>query len=227
MWAKHDRLAIAAFAAALLPGPAFAGGSSEHHHGRDDGGHVHAQHGAHAAAQPLPLTPHATELKLADARLIDQHGAARDFRNEVVGKKIVVIDFVYTSCTTVCPVMSALFAQVQVRLGARAGSDVTLVSMSVDPVRDTPARLKEYSARYEAGPGWTWLTGKKQAVDEVLKSLGAYTPNFEDHPALVLVGDGASGKWTRYYGFPDPEQIVAKVGELGSARTRPIAAREE
>lgn len=225
MWAKHSRLVTAAFAAALLPGPAFAGESSEDHHGHAGGGHVHAQHEAHGAAQPLAAQ--ATEVKLADARLIDQNGAALGFKSDVIGKKIVVMDFVYTTCTTVCPVLSALFGQVQSRLGSRAGRDVALVSVTVDPVRDTPARLKEYSARFDAGPGWIWLTGQKPVVDGVLKSLGAYTSNFVDHPALVLVGDGATGKWTRYYGFPDPDQIVAKIAELQAARAQPVAAHRE
>jgi protein SCO1 len=229
MWAKQNnrasrgRLAIAAFAAALAPGPAFAGESAEHHH--EHAGHVHAQHEAHGAAQPAAAQ--ATEVKLADARLIDQNGAALGFKTDVIGRKIVVMDFVYTTCTTVCPVLSTLFGQVQGRLGSRVGRDVALVSVTVDPVRDTPARLKEYSARFDAGPGWIWLTGQKPAVDGVLKSLGAYTSNFVDHPALVLVGDGASGKWTRYYGFPDPDQIVAKIEELQAARAQPVAARQE
>ena len=225
MWAKHNRLAVAAFAAALLPGPAFAGESAEHHHGHEGGGHVHAQHEAHGAAQPLAAQ--ATEVKLTDARLIDQNGAALGFKSDVIGKKIIVMDFVYTTCTTVCPVLSALFGQVQSRLGSRVGREVALVSVTVDPVRDTPARLKEYSARFDAGPGWIWLTGQKPVVDGVLKSLGAYTSNFVDHPALVFVGDGTSGKWTRYYGFPDPDQIVAKIDELHAARAQPVAARRE
>jgi protein SCO1 len=218
MWAKHNRLAIAAFAAALLPGPAFAEDSHDHHHG-----HTAAEHGGHDAAPKA--VGQTAPLKLADAKLVDQHGAALGFKTDVIGDKIVVMDFVYTTCTTVCPVLSALFGQVQARLGSRIGRDVALVSVTVDPVRDTPARLKEYSARFDAGPGWIWLTGRKPVVDGVLKSLGAYTPNFVDHPALVLVGDGASGKWTRYYGFPDPDQIVAKVDELQAARTSPLTAR--
>jgi protein SCO1/2 len=70
-----------------------------------------------------------------------------------------------------------------------------------------------------------WLTGQKQVMDGVLKTLGAYTPSFVDHPALVMVGDGRTGMWTRYYGFPDPDQIVAKVNELGAARALPAHAR--
>lgn len=227
MPAKRNRFVVAVFGAALLTGSgAFADSAHEHHqhHGKDAG--EHSQHQA-TPENAQPAAARTIELKLVEAKLIDQHGTTLDFKADVVGRKIVVMDFVYTTCTTVCPVLSALLAQVQDKLGSRAGSDVALVSMSVDPVRDTPARLKEHSARYQAGPGWTWLTGQKQVMDGVLKSLGAYTSNFVDHPSLVMVGDGQTGKWTRYYGFPDPDQIVAKVNELDAARARSASARKE
>ena len=133
------------------------------------------------------------------------------------------MDFVYTTCTTVCPVLSAVFGQLQGRLGQRLGRDVFLVSVSVDPIRDTPSRLQAYAAQHQAGPGWIWLTGDKPAVDRVLEGLGAYAPNYEDHPPMVLVGDGKSGNWTRFFGFPGPDQLLAKVDELVGAR---VAAKE-
>ena len=94
-----------------------------------------------------------------------------------------------------------------------------MVSISVDPLRDTPARMKNYASKLGAGDDWLWLTGRKQTVDDVLEELGAYTPNFEDHPSMVLVGDGDSGKWARFLGFPSAEQIVNKVDEFSAART--------
>ena len=115
-------------------------------------------------------------------------------------------------------------AQVQDKLGARLGRDVALVTVTVDPVRDTPARMKEYGAKLGSGAGWTWLTGPKPQVDEVLKVFGAYTPNFTEHPALVLVGDAKSGKWLRFYGFPTPEQLMAAVNELTAGRAKTASA---
>ena len=90
--------------------------------------------------------------------------------------------------------------------------------MTVDPIRDTPQRLKAYAAKHRAGPGWTWLTGAKPAVDDVLNGLGAYSVNFEDHPAMVLVGDRRTGQWVRFFGFPSPKRIVQQVDALQAAR---------
>ena len=102
--------------------------------------------------------------------------------------------------------------------GDQLGDDVALVSVSIDPTRDTPQRLKAYAARYQARPGWIWLTGGKRTMDEVLDGLGAYSPNFADHPSMVLVGDGRSGEWSRFFGFPSPDRIMDQVNTLQAAR---------
>jgi protein SCO1/2 len=152
-------------------------------------GHDHAQHGAAAK----PAAPQTTRVNLTDTALLDQDGRSVRLKSDVMGDRIVVVGFIYTSCTTVCPVLSAVLAQTQAKLGARLSRDVGLVTVTVDPLRDTPARLKEYSARHGAGAGWTWLTGNKPQIDEVLKVFGAYTPNFIDHPPVVLAATQSPG----------------------------------
>lgn len=175
----------------------------------------HAAHDSHAARQAAaPGGPAGTiTLKLADTVLKDQDG--RDVRlvSDVTGSHVTVVDFIYTTCTTVCPVLSATMAALQRRLGARVGADVQLVSITVDPLRDTPARLKAYAARHEAGSGWRWLTGSKRDVDSVLKTFGAYTPDPESHPAMVMVGDAGGRSWTRLYGFPSVDDVQAQVDQ--------------
>ncbi len=205
-------------AASLLALNLQAAESDHAHHehaaaGEDD---PHAGHKAmmNEAAEPAE----ATRVDLLDHVLLDQHGNQVKFVSDVIGERIVVMDFVYTTCTTVCPVISAVFGQLQNRLGDGLGDDVLLVSVSVDPVRDTPQRLKAYAKKFNAQPGWIWLTGKKRTMDEVLDGLGAYSPNFEDHPAMVLIGDGQGGQWSRFYGFPNPERIMQQVNALRAAR---------
>jgi len=193
-------------------------------------GHEHHQHEAIVEGEADPHAHHkamlnkpaeaakSTRVDLLNHTLVDQDGQQVKFVSDVIADKIVVMDFIYTSCTTVCPVLSALLGQVQGRLGDQLGKDVVLVSVSVDPTRDTPQRLKAYAARYQAQPGWVWLTGHKRTMDEVLDGLGAYSPNFEDHPSMVLVGDGRSGEWSRFFGFPSPDRIMDQVNTLQAAR---------
>lgn len=209
--AKGALAAIAALAlAAVMP----AANAAEDHS-------RHIQHGQHGKSEPAPGR---VQIKLPDIVLTDQNGKAVRFKADAMADRLVAINFVYTTCTTVCPVQSALFADLQQRLGERAGRDVSLISVSVDPLRDTPLRLKEFAARYHAGPGWSFLTGSRQAVDEVLKAFDVYTPNFADHPAAVLVGDPRSGEWVRYFGFPSTDQIMGKMRELQAAGVRSARA---
>jgi cytochrome oxidase Cu insertion factor (SCO1/SenC/PrrC family) len=171
------------------------------------------------AATPVRAAlPPDTEVKLVDAALLDQDGTRVRFAQDVVGDHIVVVDFVFTTCTTICPVLSAKLARLQGRLGDRLGQEVRLISVSIDPVRDTPARLKAYGARFKARPGWIWVTGEKEEVDGVLKGLGAYTADFASHSPMMLVGDGRTGRFARFNGFPDTDVLLAAVDELSAAR---------
>jgi len=176
---------------------------------------------AHDAAHhhpPEAVAPASAKVTLSEAPLLDQGGRRVRLAQDVIGERIAVVNFIYTSCTTVCPVSSATFQQLQQRLTGSLGKEVVLVSITVDPLRDTPQRLREYGARYRAAEGWTWLTGAKQDVDDALKGFGAYTPNFEDHPATVLVGDARAGKWTRFFGFPSVDDLVARIEAMQLAR---------
>ena len=174
---------------------------------------AHDAHPQHAAAAPT-----SAKVVLRAEPLLDQTGKRVRLADDVIADRIAIVNFVYTTCTTVCPVSSATLSQVQLRLAPALGKEVVLVSISVDPLRDTPERLRDYAARYDAREGWVWLTGAKPDVDSALKGFGAYTPRFEDHPTMVLVGDARSGTWTRFYGFPSADQLSAKVEAIRTAR---------
>ena len=169
----------------------------------------------HATPAAAPST---AKVLLRDVPLLDASGKRVRLAQEVIGARIAVVNFIYTSCTTVCPVSSATFQQLQQKLGPRLGKDVVLVSITVDPLRDTPQRLREYAGRYEAREGWVWLTGAKPDVDGVLKGLGAFSARFEDHPATVLIGDASGGPWTRIYGFPSVDELLTRIETAHLAR---------
>lgn len=219
---RIPRRILAALGGLALALPAAAGDAPA------DDPHAACRARAAAAAAPEPApreaSPAGASVKLEDVALLDQAGAARRFKSEVVGDRIVVMDFVFTTCTTICPLLSSKMARLQERLGDRLGREVFLVSVSVDPVRDTPAKLLAYAEKWKAKPGWTFLTGPKADVDAVLKGVGAYTANFTDHPPMFLVGDGKAGRWTRLNGFPDPDRLLQQVDELVAARTRTASA---
>jgi protein SCO1/2 len=177
---------------------------------------------AHHHAPPADAKVQAARVTLYDTQLVDSDGQALRFKSDAVDDRIVIVDFIYTNCTTICPVTSAIFGDVQERLierlGEQFGRDVKLVTLTVDPAIDTPERLKDYAGNFGSPTGWLWLTGDKPKVDAVLAGFGAYAADFTRHAGAILVGDARSGDWTRFYGVPNPPDIVARVEQLIVAR---------
>lgn len=157
-------------------------------------------------------------VRLFDAPLTDQDGRNVRFVRDVAGGRIVVVDTFFTNCGLICPILGAIFADLQNMLGGLLDREVRLVSITVDPVTDIPPRLKEYADQWESRPGWYFLTGEKQNVDHVLEGLGMYSADFTEHPSAFLVGDVREGKWTRLYGFATPEQLLGHVKEYLAQR---------
>lgn len=177
--------------------------------------HEHAQPAA--AADSNPAT--APKISIPDVALRDQDGKPVHFYSDLVKGRVVAINFIFTTCTTICPPLGATFAGIQKLAAGRAGRDFTLISVSVDPVTDTPERLKSWSAKFGARPGWTLVTGPKKDVDRLLSALGAGTARPQDHTPLVLIGNEATGSWTRASGLAAPEKLVGVIEGMISGST--------
>lgn len=156
----------------------------------------------------------ASKMNIPDVELLDQNGRKVHFYTDLVKGQTVVINFIFTTCTTICPPLGATFARVQKELGDKAGRDVRFISISVDPVTDTPERLKAWGAKFHAGDGWTFVTGSKPQLDELLRALGASTARPEDHSPTVLIGNDARGNWTRTYGLAKTSQLVQIINDV-------------
>jgi protein SCO1/2 len=177
----------------------------------------HEHHRRMAAAAPEKTAAEAVEgLRIPDVQVIDQDGHARRFHTDLVKGRVVAVNFVFTTCTTICPPMGAGFARLQKLLGDRAGKGVHLISISVDPVTDTPERLKAWGRKFGAGPGWTLVTGERDEITRLLKALGGFTPNVNDHSPLVLLGNDARGHWTRAYGLAAPARLAELIEEMAA-----------
>ncbi len=131
-----------------------------------------------------------------DVILVNQEGAKVHFKKYIETNKPIVLDFIYGTCTTICPVLSAGYSSLQKKLGANAES-VRLVSITIDPENDTPQIMKEYLKRYRAKPGWDFLTGSRGDIDRVMRAFDAYIPDKMSHYQLTLIRSPKTGKWTR------------------------------
>ena len=169
---------------------------------------AHAEAKAEPAAEPESKSSEAfSSMKIPNARVLDQNGNQLNFYSDLIKGKTVAINFVFTTCTTICPPLTATFRRVQQEAATR-GLAVQLISISVDPTTDTPERLRDFAAKFKAEPGWAFITGEKGEIDAVLKALGAAVSNKNDHTPMVLIGNDTSDYWTRTYGLTSPIKIV-------------------
>src|SRR5258708_13328348 len=166
-----------------------------------------------SASAPSPAssaseTNDLTSLRIPDITIYDQNGRRLRFYTDLVRGKTVAINFIFTTCTTICPPMTATFRRVQQQLGERNGRDVYLISVSVDPVTDVPERLHDFAARFNAGPVWTFVTGSKTDIDSLLQALGASVATKNNTTPTTLVANDISAYWTRAYGLSPPTTLV-------------------
>ena len=145
--------------------------------------------------------------QIPDVRVYDQNGQALNFYTDLVKGRTVAINFIFTTCTNVCPVLTATFRRVQVEL-QKSQSDVKLISVSVDPAVDTPERLSEFAKKFKAEPGWTFVTGEKSEIDSLLQRLGVGVTNRNDHTSTILIGNDPANYWTRTYGLSSISVLV-------------------
>jgi len=177
--------------------------------------------------KPKPLEPSSLQEPVASARmrspaekyfsdveLINQDGQKMRFYSDVLKDKVVVINTFFTTCTGVCPPINRSLERVQEALGDRLGKDAFLISMSVDPETDTPSRLKEYSRRFHARPGWIFLTGKKENVDWALYKLGQYVETKDNHTNIIIIGNEPKGLWKKAFGLAKADELMKIVEDV-------------
>ena len=149
--------------------------------------------------------------------LTNQDGQKVRFFDDCIKDKVVLISFIYTSCPDACPLETARIAQVQGILGDRVGKDVFFYSITIDPKNDTPEVLKDYAARYQAGPGWQFLTANENDTARLRTKLGLYNPSegteLKEHGLNIIIGNQATGRWMRSGPFENPYVLARQIGD--------------
>lgn len=154
-------------------------------------------------------------LPIPDVELVNQYGKRVHFYSDLVKDRVVAINTIFTTCTTICPLMGANFSKLSRLLAGESHRKLNLISISVDPATDTPERLDRWSRTFgEVGPGWTLLTGTKADIDRLLKALQIFTAEKQDHSPAVLIGGEGMGDWARPSALLPP----ARLAELIHAR---------
>jgi cytochrome oxidase Cu insertion factor (SCO1/SenC/PrrC family)/cytochrome c2 len=143
--------------------------------------------------------------------VVTHEGKTVRFYDDLIKDKIVIVSFIYTSCTDICPLTTARMAQVEDRLGAAVGRDLFMLSITVDPENDTPEKLKAYAQAFGTGPGWQFVTGTPEDIRAINYKLGERSRNLSEHRNEIVLGNDATGEWTRDNVLGDLERVVMTI----------------
>lgn len=168
-------------------------------------------HAAHKAAMSKPhYTVTDAVYDIPDVQLIDEEGEVVALRSLLESDQPVALNFIFTTCTTICPVMTVTFAQMQRTLGA-AAEELLLVSLSIDPEYDRPGILKAYARQFQAEENWTFLTGDSNDIANVLRSFDSYAGSKMNHQPVTLLRNPDKDGWIRIDGLANGASLAQEV----------------
>jgi len=169
--------------------------------------------GGVAAAGDLGYKRSVVRYDVPDVVLVNQDGARVRLRALVESGKPVVLDFIYGTCTTICPVLSAGYTSVQSKIGPDTRK-VQLISISIDPEHDTPKVMKGYLKQYQAKPGWDFLTGSREDIDRVMRAFDSYVSDKMYHKQVTFIRAQGSGEWVRIDGLLGSTDLMNEIAKV-------------
>jgi len=173
----------------------------------------HDMHAAHRSAMKnTNYTISQATYSLPDMKLITSEGKKIQLNTILDIEKPLALNFIFTSCTTICPVMTATFAQMRASLGD-SGKDLRMISITIDPEYDRPQRLKEYAENFNSGYDWFFLTGSSANISKVTRSFDAYNGSKMNHKPLTLLKKANDSKWLRVDGLTSSASLAKLISE--------------
>ncbi|VAW51433.1 Cytochrome oxidase biogenesis protein Sco1/SenC/PrrC, thiol-disulfide reductase involved in Cu(I) insertion into CoxII Cu(A) center [hydrothermal vent metagenome] len=150
-----------------------------------------------------------------------EEGKKVKFFDDIIKDKVFSINFIFTNCQNICPLETARLVEVYNQLGDRVGKDIFMYSITVDPERDTPEVLKAYKKKFNIGKGWTFLTGKKEDIDELRVKMGLYIADLDeslpdgqiDHNISLIMGNQKTGQWMKRSPYEASQVLSTMLGD--------------
>ena len=176
---------------------------------------AHAGHKAAAAPEAAggEYKRSVRDYSVPDVTLVDRDARPVRLREMLAADEPVMVNFIFTTCGAICPVMSKIFADVPKRLGTGAGA-LRMISISIDPENDTPQALKAYAGKFDAGPQWQFLTGSVKDIAAVQRAFDSYNDDKMSHEPLTLLRAAPGGPWVRIDGFASPGELVREYRKV-------------
>lgn len=204
--AKHWRFGLSGAACALAAMAIPGGAAMAHDH----------QHQHHAEIAP-GYARQVASYRLPETMLLRSDGVKVAFLQEIDDGKPVVLNFIYTTCTAICPILSQSFAEFQRQLGEQRNT-VRMVSISIDPEEDTAERLADYARRFDAGSQWAFYTGSVRASISLQRAFQAYFGDKMHHRPMTFMRAAPGLPWVRLEGFATPDELIKEYRKLVAAR---------
>ncbi len=152
---------------------------------------------------------------IPDVSLVRMDGSETSLASVLSTHRPVFLNFIFTSCSTICPLLSAIFSQTQHVLGPEV-EEIQMISISIDPEHDTPRRLAEYAGRFRAGAQWIFLTGNLEDIIAVQKAFGAYRGSKMSHAPLTFLRAADATAWVRLEGFASAADLIQEYRQIRS-----------
>ncbi len=180
-------------------------------------GYAQEDHSAHHAMMHQPSEHYTRSVEtytIPEITLINQENKEIALLSLLKSSERVALNFIFTTCTTICPVMTATFAKMRQQLGTEADK-LLMVSISIDPEQDTPAALQAYAKRYQANPQWQFLTGELEQIIAIQKAFNAYTGNKMNHrPLTFFKQPNQANQWIRIDGLASSADLAKEYRSL-------------
>lgn len=169
---------------------------------------------ATTAGRPGVVDVGGVKIEIPDVEVLDQNGRKVRFYSDLIKDKVVVVSFFFTSCTFVCPPQARALTKLRSSLADRFGREVFFISVSKDPETDTPERLKTWGGQFDAGGGWTLVTGEKGVMKQLIWDFTGEGLGQQMHSAILLIGNDRTGVWTEAEGLSASEEVVKEIDKV-------------
>ncbi|MBN0987531.1 SCO family protein [Amphritea pacifica] len=152
------------------------------------------------------------DYKAPHLTMLNQNGEPVAIDKLLNSDKPVLVNFIFTTCPTICPVLSSTFSIVNRELAGV--ENLSMISISIDPEEDTPEALQRYAKKFEARDNWSFITGSVEDSIQLQKAFDIYRGSKMNHEPVTYLRASADKPWTRLDGFPSSEQLVSEYHHM-------------
>jgi protein SCO1/2 len=192
-------------------------GHNMDHSGHDMSGHDmngHEDHSMHMKMmQQRNFSVSSEQYSMPEVSLLDVDGEKVSMKDLLSADEPVALNFIFTTCTTICPVMTATFAQMQRELDTEQLQQLQVISISIDPEYDRPEVLRAYAGKYNASGTWMFLTGSSIDIENVLRAFDAYAGSKMNHQPLTFLRKDPQQPWLRVDGLASGKDLASLVDQ--------------